>query len=77
MRQMNPGDVLSSDQDDPEMAFKTMISSVDQNLFCKDDYFLHDEKENLPPPSVLLVSFFFMKFSPSTISFHDQLHLFS
>ncbi|PON50541.1 Octamer-binding transcription factor [Parasponia andersonii] len=55
MRQMNPGEVPASDPDYPEMSSKTLISSDDQNLFLKDDYFLHDEKENFPSPNVLLM----------------------
>ncbi|EXB37516.1 Myb-related protein 3R-1 [Morus notabilis] len=33
----------------PEMSSKTAITSTGQDLTCKDDSFLHDEKENVPP----------------------------
>ncbi|KAF4384759.1 hypothetical protein F8388_002917 [Cannabis sativa] len=48
MRQMNPGEVLASDQNHPEISSKTM-AAFEPILFGKGDYFLHDEKENLPP----------------------------
>lgn len=33
----------------PEMSSKTTMISTSQDLTCKDDSFLHDEKENVPP----------------------------
>ncbi|KAM6574983.1 hypothetical protein CsatA_023310 [Cannabis sativa] len=42
MRQMNPGEVLASDQNHPEISFKTM-AAFEPILFGKGDYFLHDE----------------------------------
>lgn len=33
----------------PEMSSKTTLISTGQDLTCKDDSFLHDEKENVPP----------------------------
>lgn len=67
MRQMPSGEVIAADPDYPEMSSKTIISNLDQNLFCKDDDFIHDEKENLPPS--VLVSEFLHE------AFYDQLHL--
>ncbi|XP_062090801.1 transcription factor MYB3R-1-like [Humulus lupulus] len=48
MRQMNPGEVIAFDQNHHEISSKTM-TAIEPNLFGKDDYFIHDEKENLPP----------------------------
>ncbi|KAM6547562.1 hypothetical protein CsatB_019238 [Cannabis sativa] len=42
MRQMNPGEVLASDQNHPEISSKTM-AAFEPILFGKGDYFLHDE----------------------------------
>lgn len=40
----------------PEMSSKTAITSTGQDLTCKDDSFLHDEKENVPP-NILVCEF--------------------
>uniref|UniRef100_A0A803Q970 Uncharacterized protein n=1 Tax=Cannabis sativa TaxID=3483 RepID=A0A803Q970_CANSA len=42
MRQMNPREVLASDQNHPEISSKTM-AAFEPLLFGKDDYFFHDE----------------------------------